>query len=235
MGYIPLWPTLFPYMAFNANHNDYGGFGTSKPKKNDDSDDDNRKERREQRRQERERNRQYHEQDYQRREDKKYAKELSSQKDLAYIRCLLHQNTGAKIIGKGGQDIKRLRNDHKLMVKVHNSKTLETTMEITSDRNGSDNKKALLACLTEIIRFVRDYLKSSSAEAGYVIEMQGKDDPVTELRLLVNRDKCGGIIGKGADTLKRLRLDHDVKIKVYAKFLGLVELSKSLASKNLAP
>ncbi|XP_021358948.1 heterogeneous nuclear ribonucleoprotein K-like isoform X3 [Mizuhopecten yessoensis] len=138
-----------------------------------------------------------HEDDYQEDYDNKRRRGGEGQK--IELRFLLASKNAGAIIGKGGSNIKRLRQDYKASVTVPDSTSPERVLTIGADIGTA------LDCALDIIPKLEDY-------KNY------KDENFDcEMRLLVHQSQAGCIIGRAGFKIKELREKTGAQIKVYSQ------------------
>ncbi|KAL3866734.1 hypothetical protein ACJMK2_044015 [Sinanodonta woodiana] len=115
------------------------------------------------------------------------------------LRILLQSKNAGAIIGKGGNNIKRLRTEYKASVTVPDSDGPERILTVCADLGTA------LDCLLDIIPTLEDYKN-----------MKDKDFDC-EIRLLVHQSQAGCIIGRAGFKIKELREKTGTQIKVYSQ------------------
>lgn len=115
------------------------------------------------------------------------------------VRVLLQSKNAGAIIGKGGNNIKRLRNDFKANITVPDCPGPERILTVSTDL------ETALECLLDIIPSLEEY-------------KQYKDDQKfdCELRVLVHQSQAGCIIGRAGFKVKELREKTGANIKIYS-------------------
>ncbi|XP_060062581.1 heterogeneous nuclear ribonucleoprotein K-like isoform X2 [Ylistrum balloti] len=142
-----------------------------------------------------------HEDDYQEDYDNKRRRGGDGQK--IELRFLLASKNAGAIIGKGGSNIKRLRQDYKASVTVPDSTCPERVLTIGADIGTA------LDCALDIIPKLEDV---SDEYKNY------KDENFDcEMRLLVHQSQAGCIIGRAGFKIKELREKTGAQIKVYSQ------------------
>lgn len=115
------------------------------------------------------------------------------------LRFLLASKNAGAIIGKGGSNIKRLRQDYKASVTVPDSTSPERVLTIGA------NLGTALECVLDIIPKLEDYKNYKN------------NDFDCEMRLLVHQSQAGCIIGRAGFKIKELRERTGAQIKVYSQ------------------
>ncbi|XP_061172415.1 heterogeneous nuclear ribonucleoprotein K homolog isoform X2 [Saccostrea echinata] len=115
------------------------------------------------------------------------------------LRFLLASKNAGAIIGKGGSNIKRLRQDYKASVTVPDSTSPERVLTIGA------NLGTALDCVLDIIPKLEDYKNYRD------------NDFDCEMRLLVHQSQAGCIIGRAGFKIKELRERTGAQIKVYSQ------------------
>lgn len=116
------------------------------------------------------------------------------------LRILLPSKDAGAIIGRGGANIKKLRQEHKTQVQVPDCNGPERLLLISGDLDTCIN------ALLDVIPLLEENQKFNNNEGG-----------ATELRLLVHQSQAGCIIGRGGDKIKDLRIKHSLDMKVYSE------------------
>jgi len=115
------------------------------------------------------------------------------------LRFLLVGRFCGGIIGKGGENIKRLRKEYSVQVNMPDTRTNDRVVSINGDREN-------------IFSVVKEML-DICAEAPYSVD--NREKTVFELNLLVNTDQVGTVIGKAGARIKEIRQESNGKVKVY--------------------
>jgi len=116
------------------------------------------------------------------------------------MRILLPSKDAGAIIGRGGANIKKLRQEHKTQIQVPDCNGPERLLLISGDLD------TCIKALLDVIPLLEDNQKFSNDGGG-----------ATELRLLVHQSQAGCIIGRGGDKIKELRIKHNLDMKVYSE------------------
>lgn len=116
------------------------------------------------------------------------------------LRILLPSKDAGAIIGRGGANIKKLRQEHKTQIQVPDCNGPERLLLISGDIDTCIN------ALLDVIPLLEENQKFNSNEGVS-----------TELRLLVHQSQAGCIIGRGGDKIKDLRIKHNLDMKVYSE------------------
>jgi len=114
------------------------------------------------------------------------------------MRMMVPSKMAGSLIGKGGQNIKQLREEYSCNVRIPDCPGPERIMEITAE-----DWENVFSCL--------------EAAVPYLFECpNGVDDgQEKELRFLIHQSVVGGVIGKGGEKIKAIRAASGVNIKVY--------------------
>jgi len=126
--------------------------------------------------------------------------------DSVTLRFLLLSKHAGGIIGKGGETIKRLRNEFSSTVTVPDTNTNERVLSIGAEKENCI--KVLRECLPLM------------HEPPYPVNTggQGKESSY-EVDFLVHSSQVGGIIGRAGFKIKQLRESTNANIKVYQECL----------------
>lgn len=119
------------------------------------------------------------------------------------MRFLIIGKSCGAIIGKGGENIKRLRQEHNIHFKVQDSRG-EGVVTLSGE------KEAVLEVFKEIL---------PQTQPLYPANTKQHDKSNVGINLLVPNDQMGSIIGKGGETIKDIRRESDGNLRVYQEFL----------------
>jgi len=115
------------------------------------------------------------------------------------LRILLASKNAGAIIGKGGANIKRLRNDYKASVTVPDSNGPERILTIGA------NLGTACEILLDVIPSLEDYQHHKNLDFD------------CDIRMLVHQSQAGCIIGRAGFKIKELREQTGANIKVYSQ------------------
>ncbi|XP_014773078.1 heterogeneous nuclear ribonucleoprotein K-like [Octopus bimaculoides] len=115
------------------------------------------------------------------------------------VRVLLQSKNAGAIIGKGGNNIKRLRNDFKANITVPDCSGPERILTVSTDL------ETALECLLDIIPSLEEYKQYKNGQ-----------DFDCEVRILVHQSQAGCIIGRAGFKVKELREKTGANIKIYS-------------------
>ncbi|KAH9500898.1 hypothetical protein Btru_069151 [Bulinus truncatus] len=113
------------------------------------------------------------------------------------LRILMQSKNAGAIIGKGGANINRLRNDYKASVTV-------------PDSNGPERVLSIGAELGTVLDMLLDILPDMEDSRNK------RSDSESELRMIVHQSQAGCIIGRQGFKVKELREKTGANIKVYS-------------------
>lgn len=113
------------------------------------------------------------------------------------LRILMQSKNAGAIIGKGGQNINRLRSDYKANVTVPDSNGPERVLSIGAELG------TVLEMLLEVLPEMEDSRNKRS-------------DSESEVRMIVHQSQAGCIIGRSGFKVKELREKTGANIKVYS-------------------
>ncbi|VDK67273.1 unnamed protein product [Onchocerca ochengi] len=114
------------------------------------------------------------------------------------LRLLVSSRGAGGIIGKGGENIKRLRSEYDANVTVPDSQTPERIATIVAT---VDN---VLSIVAEIIPKIDD-------------SREGDSNRPIELRVLVHSSHAGAVIGRQGSKIKEMKEELGVQMKVFAQ------------------
>lgn len=129
------------------------------------------------------------------------------------VRILIPSKVAGSIIGKGGANISRLRNDFQASVTVPDCPGPERVLTVAAE------KDAAMKVLNEVVPGLAEYQESRGRPRGAPTAPSGngapQNDGGVDLRLLVHQSHAGCIIGKGGGKVKELREKTGARIKIY--------------------
>lgn len=121
------------------------------------------------------------------------------------LRFLLQSKSAGGIIGKGGQNIKRLRTEYSASVNVPDSNSTERVLSIQA---GEDTSVSILKeCLAQM------------GQPPYSGTNQGPGQGEFEINFLIHSSQAGSVIGTGGMKIKELREKSGCQIKIYSDCL----------------
>lgn len=130
--------------------------------------------------------------------DGEYGGDKKFKEDYSKIRILLKGNYSGALIGKGGENFKRLREEYGVKITGLSSRAQERVLQLDGKTN-------------DCVSIIKELLPSCP-EAPFL--SQNNRLPV-ELNLLVNSDRVGSVIGKGGSKIKEICEKSGGKLKVY--------------------
>jgi len=124
-----------------------------------------------------------------------------SKSDEMEVRLLLLERNCGAIIGKGGENVSRLRTAYNVNVQMPSSRTVDRAFSV---------KGTMEDCLGVIKE-----LLAHSTQAPFSTNQQCS----MEINLLVQTGTIGSVLGKGGERIKEIREATNAKIKVYEECL----------------
>jgi len=118
--------------------------------------------------------------------------------DREKMRFLLIGRYCGAIIGKGGENIKRLRKENSIQVNVTDTRQ-EGVLTLTGDR------ASCVSVFKEILPLI--------PESPYPVNP--KEKCAFEVNFLVQSDQVGSVIGKGGQRIREIRDESNGKVRVY--------------------
>jgi len=115
------------------------------------------------------------------------------------LRVLLGNRNAGSIIGRGGTNLSRLRQEYKAQIQVPESNGPERVLSIGS------NLGTVCEVLLDVFPKMEEYC-SNGTDLNFDID----------LRMLMHQNLAGGVIGKGGCKIKELRAQTTANIKVYS-------------------
>jgi len=115
------------------------------------------------------------------------------------LRFLVQGRFCGAIIGKGGENIKRMRSEYGCTIKVQDTKS-EGVLTLSGDRD------SCASVFKEVLPLI--------PEAPYPV-MAKKEKSAFEVNFLVQADRVGSVIGKGGQRIKEIRDESNCRITAY--------------------
>lgn len=137
-------------------------------------------------------------------EDEEFDRKMGGD-DKIEVRLLIQSWISGSIIGKGGENIKRLRSTYQAHISLPDSRGPERLVLITSEIG------KVCEALEDIIPTLTKQLNRTGGGMG------GGDEDEHELRLLIHQGFAGKIIGKGGLTIKNLREQTGSLVKIFVE------------------
>lgn len=115
----------------------------------------------------------------------------------AELRLLLPSRNAGAIIGKGGENIKRLRQNFRASISVPDSRGPERILVV------GGKVEQICDVLTDVIRKLE--------------KTENKEDIECEVRMLIHQTQAGRVIGRGGCKVKELRQESGAQVKVFSE------------------
>jgi len=113
------------------------------------------------------------------------------------IRMLVPSKNAGAVIGKGGANIKRLRNDFNATIILPDTNSPERLLIIAGD------VRTICDVLTDVIPMLEERRYGENEES--------------EIRFLIHQSQAGAIIGRGGNKVKEMREETGAHIKVFTE------------------
>ncbi|XP_075252456.1 heterogeneous nuclear ribonucleoprotein K-like isoform X1 [Convolutriloba macropyga] len=114
------------------------------------------------------------------------------------LRCLMKTGDAGAIIGKGGANVRRMRDEYNLQISLPNSMSVERIMQVRGCiKNIGD-------CLFDCFHLIQGETAS-----------EGTEDTKVECRMLIHTPFVGGLIGYKGERIKEIRERNSSDIKIY--------------------
>lgn len=125
------------------------------------------------------------------------------------VRFLVQSQEAGTIIGRNGDNIKRLRQDFQATsIQVSDNRGPERIASFTAE------SEVLTDVLEDILKLFEDKRQSERRRDEDHREDSYRED--SELRMLIHQSQAGCVIGKAGGKLRDMRQDFGVEVKVYA-------------------
>ncbi|KAK6112584.1 KH domain family protein [Brugia pahangi] len=122
------------------------------------------------------------------------------------LRLVVTSRGAGGIIGRGGENIKRLRSEFDANLTVPDSQTPERVLTLTATTENIAN------CLREIIPRLDE-----NREDDHDRRMKKADRSDSEMKVLVHESHAGAVIGRGGSRIKELREKTGAQLKVFSR------------------
>lgn len=117
------------------------------------------------------------------------------------LSLLIHHKAAGAIIGKGGENIKRLRSSYDdIEINIPDSNSPERVLNMVGS-----SEEQVVNCLRDIM---------TKLDEVFHDKMHGQD---SELRILVHASHAGAVIGRAGFKIKELREECNTEIKVFTE------------------
>merc|ERR1712079_384338 len=126
--------------------------------------------------------------------------------DKFEVRLLVPSKCAGSIIGKGGQNIQKLRTEFNANIRVPDCPGPERVMTVQADDP---------AVVANVLEHTIPVLSEDVGGRGGKNQGQEGDGPMLEARLLIHQSIVGGIIGRAGFKIKEIRDASGANIKVY--------------------
>ena len=126
--------------------------------------------------------------------------------DKFEVRLLVPSKCAGSIIGKGGQNIQKLRTEFNANIRVPDCPGPERVMTIHADEP---------AIIANVLEHTIPVLTEETVKGGHGKNQQEGDGGMLEARLLIHQSIVGGIIGRAGFKIKEIRDASGANIKVY--------------------
>ncbi|VDO27083.1 unnamed protein product [Onchocerca flexuosa] len=122
------------------------------------------------------------------------------------LRLVVTSRGAGGIIGRGGENIKRLRSEFDANLTVPDSQTPERVLTLTATTENIAN------CLREIIPRLDENREDDRDRRGKKAERSD-----SEMKVLVHESHAGAVIGRGGSRIKELREKTGAQLKVFSR------------------
>ena len=130
------------------------------------------------------------------------------------VRLLVPSKSAGSIIGKGGQNIQKLRTEFNANIRVPDCPGPERVMTVQAD-----NPEIIASVLEQTVPVLTEEAMRGGGGGGGANQPPPKVEegggPVLEARLLIHQSIVGGIIGRAGFKIKEIRDASGANIKVY--------------------
>ncbi|CAL8072298.1 unnamed protein product [Calicophoron daubneyi] len=141
------------------------------------------------------------------------------------IRFLIPARAAGIMIGKGGENIKKIRSQYNVKLNIPDGRGPERIMTIEGDLDAIGNimldvspklKDIMNAKLSDPKRIMGHGPRRRRGPNDELEEVEDEDDSMLDYRILVHESQAGSVIGRGGERIKDLRSKYRMRvIKVY--------------------
>jgi len=121
------------------------------------------------------------------------------------IRLMVVGHVSGALIGKGGENMRRLRETHGVKITGLSSRAAERVLQMDGE-------------CTKCLNVIEELLPVMMGDARYSPTSDGKGSPA-EVNILVNTELAGRIVGKGGSKMREVSEATGCKMKVFPKCL----------------
>ncbi|VDK42018.1 unnamed protein product [Dibothriocephalus latus] len=143
------------------------------------------------------------------------------------VRFLIPARAAGLIIGKGGENIKKIRSQYSVKLNIPDNRGIERVFTVEGELS------AIANVVREIVPKIKDVMNAKLSDPkrimgyqrpprrrrgpnGEELEEEEEDEGMIDLRMLVHQSVAGSIIGRGGERIRELRSKHKMRvIKVY--------------------
>ncbi|CAH8555696.1 unnamed protein product [Schistosoma turkestanicum] len=142
------------------------------------------------------------------------------------IRFLIPGRAAGIMIGKGGENIKKIRSQYNVKLNIPDSRGPERIMTIEGDL------QAICSIMRDVCPKLKDIMNAKLSDPKRIMGAQGfrrrprrnedperddeEDENMIDFRILVHESQAGSVIGRGGERIKDLRDKYKMRvIKVY--------------------
>ncbi|KAF8366510.1 hrpk-1, partial [Pristionchus pacificus] len=127
------------------------------------------------------------------------------------MRLLVGSKSAGAVIGKGGDNIKRLRSQFDASVSVPDSSAPERIFIVKFDDSYFCSILTMVSTIENLADMVKDILPRLEEHGS-----GGGDNPKIEVRMIVHQSHAGALIGRAGTKIKELREATRANIKVFS-------------------
>ena len=138
-------------------------------------------------------------------------------KDSTELRLLLESNHVGAIIGKGGEVIKKLREEHQVYINI---------LKVSEQAQGGGNRERVMVLKgsTDTVLRVLAHILELQLESAQLREKREHGEEVAlkdavQVRLLVHRTTVGAVIGKEGSTIRQTSSSTGARVQVSGEAL----------------
>lgn len=132
------------------------------------------------------------------------------------LKLLIPDEISGTVLGKKGDRIKQVRNDHQIAVNMNHTKGRDRIIELKSDKNSPDNKAPIVNAIADILNycepeyknFINKINKNYKKDNDKLVTAM-KQEGYTEVRVLMHTSVMSKIIGDKGSVIKQFRADFE--------------------------
>ncbi|BHF83766.1 hypothetical protein SprV_0902691200 [Sparganum proliferum] len=133
------------------------------------------------------------------------AKVQKSDSPKVTVRFLIPARAAGLIIGKGGENIKKIRSQYSVKLNIPDNRGIERVFTVEGELSAIANVvREIVPKIKRIMGYQRPPRRRRGPN-GEELEEEEEDEGMIDLRMLVHQSVAGSIIGRGGERIRELR------------------------------